>query len=59
MPTAHRKARIAADWLLSLPFRRQVVATSELQDPRREFVRASQAQAPQQNASHLPGQDRK
>jgi NADH dehydrogenase len=41
MPTAQRKARIAADWLLSLPFRRQVVATSELQDPRREFIRAS------------------
>ncbi|MTD57841.1 NAD(P)/FAD-dependent oxidoreductase [Amycolatopsis pithecellobii] len=43
MPTAHRKARIAADWLLSLPFRRQVVATGEQQNPRREFVAASRS----------------
>ncbi|WP_158890448.1 NAD(P)/FAD-dependent oxidoreductase [Amycolatopsis anabasis] len=28
MPTLHRKARIAADWALSLPFRRQIVATA-------------------------------
>ena len=40
MPTLHRKARIAADWLLSLPFKRQVVATSEQHDPRRQFARA-------------------
>lgn len=45
MPTAHRKARIAADWALSLPFRRQVVATGEQHHPRREFVRASEAQS--------------
>ena len=42
MPTVHRKARIAADWLLSLPFKRQVVATSEQHEPRRQFARASQ-----------------
>lgn len=41
MPTVHRKARIAADWLLSLPFGRQVVATSEQLEPRRQFVEAS------------------
>ncbi|MGI6871655.1 NAD(P)/FAD-dependent oxidoreductase [Amycolatopsis sp. 3B14] len=42
MPTAHRKTRIAADWLISLPFRRQVVATGEQHHPREQFVRASQ-----------------
>jgi len=42
MPTAHRKARIAADWLLSLPFKRQVVATSEQHQPRKQFAQASQ-----------------
>ena len=41
MPTAHRKTRIAADWLISLPFRRQVVATGEQHRPREQFVRAS------------------
>ncbi|WP_425484552.1 NAD(P)/FAD-dependent oxidoreductase [Haloechinothrix aidingensis] len=44
MPTWHRKARIAADWLLSLPFRRQVVALGELHHPRREFAMATEAQ---------------
>jgi NADH dehydrogenase len=28
MPTLHRKTRIAADWALSLPFGRQIVATA-------------------------------
>ena len=41
MPTAHRRVRIAFDWLLSLPFRRQIVALGELHQPRREFDRAS------------------
>ncbi|GAA5115850.1 NAD(P)/FAD-dependent oxidoreductase [Haloechinothrix salitolerans] len=41
MPTAHRKVRISFDWLLSLPFRRQIVALGELHHPRREFDRAS------------------
>ncbi|SFA91155.1 NADH dehydrogenase [Amycolatopsis marina] len=40
MPTAHRKARIAADWLLSLPFGRQIVATGELHEPHKQFARA-------------------
>ncbi|GAA2810988.1 NAD(P)/FAD-dependent oxidoreductase [Saccharopolyspora taberi] len=41
MPTASRKARIMGDWLLELPFRRQVVALGELHDPRSEFVKAA------------------
>ncbi len=41
MPTASRKGRIAADWLMALPFRRQVVALGELHDPRSEFVKAA------------------
>lgn len=45
MPTVHRKVRIAADWLLSLPFRRQVVAIGELHEPHREFNQATQGRA--------------
>ena len=45
MPTVHRKLRIAADWALSLPFPRQIVATGEQHDPRREFLRASGSQS--------------
>ncbi|MBB5153318.1 NAD(P)/FAD-dependent oxidoreductase [Saccharopolyspora phatthalungensis] len=41
MPTASHKARILGDWLLELPFRRQVVALGELHDPRAEFVKAA------------------
>lgn len=41
MPTMHRKVRIAFDWLLSLPFRRQVVALGELHEPHRAFDRAT------------------
>ncbi|TDD08582.1 NAD(P)/FAD-dependent oxidoreductase [Saccharopolyspora terrae] len=41
MPTTSRKARILGDWLLELPFRRQVVALGELHDPRAEFVKAA------------------
>ncbi|MDI2029990.1 FAD-dependent oxidoreductase [Saccharopolyspora sp. TS4A08] len=41
MPTASRKARILGDWLLELPFHRQVVALGELHDPRAEFVKAA------------------
>jgi NADH dehydrogenase len=41
MPTASRKARILGDWLLELPFPRQVVALGELHDPRAEFVKAA------------------
>ncbi|RKT83204.1 NADH dehydrogenase [Saccharopolyspora antimicrobica] len=48
MPTASHKARILGDWLLELPFRRQVVALGELHDPRAEFVKAA-------NTRGLPG----
>lgn len=41
MPTMHRKTRIAFDWLLSLPFRRQVVAMGELHEPHRDFSYAA------------------
>lgn len=46
MPTWHRKARILFDWLLSLPFRRQVVALGELHRPHHEFDRAARETAP-------------
>ncbi|MGP4019111.1 NAD(P)/FAD-dependent oxidoreductase [Saccharopolyspora sp. 5N708] len=48
MPTASHKARILGDWLLGLPFRRQVVALGELHDPRAEFIKAA-------NTRGLPG----
>jgi NADH:ubiquinone reductase (H+-translocating) len=38
MPTLNRKGRILADWVLDVPFRRQVVAIGELHRPRLEFV---------------------
>ncbi|QIZ36116.1 NAD(P)/FAD-dependent oxidoreductase [Saccharopolyspora sp. ASAGF58] len=41
MPTASHKARILGDWLMELPFPRQVVALGELHDPRAEFVKAA------------------
>ncbi|SFO92149.1 NADH dehydrogenase [Amycolatopsis arida] len=40
LPTLHHKARVAADWALSLPFPRQVVATGQQHEPRRAFARA-------------------
>ena len=50
MPTASHKARIVGDWLLELPFRRQVVALGELHDPRQEFIKAA-------NTRGLPGRN--
>lgn len=41
MPTVHRKVRIAADWLIALPFKRQIVATGQQQHPHHEFEIAS------------------
>ncbi|MGI8310316.1 NAD(P)/FAD-dependent oxidoreductase [Saccharopolyspora hattusasensis] len=41
MPTASQKGRILGDWLMELPFPRQVVALGELHDPRAEFVKAA------------------
>jgi NADH dehydrogenase len=41
IPTASRKVRVLADWLMGLPLRRQTVALGELHDPRSEFVKAA------------------
>lgn len=38
MPSANRKARIVADWMIDAFFPRQVVALGEVHVPRREFV---------------------
>lgn len=47
MPTANRKGRILADWVLDVPFRRQVVALGELHRPRLEFVEDAAQDKPQ------------
>jgi NADH dehydrogenase len=41
MPTANRKARVAADWVLSWLFRREIVALQQLEHPRRDWEYAS------------------
>jgi len=41
MPTANRKARVAADWVLSWLFRREVVALQQLEHPRRDWEYAT------------------
>ncbi|NED95958.1 NAD(P)/FAD-dependent oxidoreductase [Phytoactinopolyspora alkaliphila] len=38
LPTASRKARVLADWMLDGVFPRQIAATGELHEPRQEFV---------------------
>ena len=43
MPTAGRKARIAADWVLAALFPRQVASLGELREPRAEFELATRA----------------
>lgn len=43
MPTASRKGRVFADWMLDAAFPRQVVAIGELHDPREEFVTSAGA----------------
>lgn len=42
VPTFNRKVRVVADWTLALFFRREAVSLGALQDPRSEFLRASQ-----------------
>ncbi|HET7325783.1 MAG TPA: NAD(P)/FAD-dependent oxidoreductase [Nocardioidaceae bacterium] len=44
MPTGNRKARILIDWILTVPFRRQVVALGELHEPRSAFAREADRQ---------------
>ncbi|GAB3285013.1 NAD(P)/FAD-dependent oxidoreductase [Parasphingorhabdus pacifica] len=55
MPTASRKARIAGDWLLELPFRRQTVALGELHDPRAAFVEAANTRGLPSEHGHAAG----
>lgn len=43
MPTFNRKARIVADWTLSLFFRRDVVALGQIQHPRASFEAATRS----------------
>ena len=43
MPTLNRKARVAADWMLSWLFRREVVALETLEHPRQDWERAAAA----------------
>jgi len=52
IPTASRKTRVLADWLMGLPLRRQTVALGELHDPRSEFVKAA-------NTRGLPSERRR
>ena len=42
VPTLNRKARVIADWTLSLFFAREIVSLGSLQNPRREFELAAQ-----------------
>lgn len=42
MPTINRRARITLDWIFASLFRRDVVALGQINDPKAEFVRASQ-----------------
>ena len=41
MPTANRKSMVAADWVLSWLFRREVVALQQLEHPRRDWEYAT------------------
>ncbi|SNQ51290.1 NADH dehydrogenase, FAD-containing subunit [Frankia canadensis] len=41
VPTLNRKARVVADWTLSLFFRREIVSLGSFADPRAEFRRAA------------------
>jgi NADH dehydrogenase len=44
MPTASRRVRVAADWLLDAVFPRQVVALGEAHDPVAEFTERARAE---------------
>jgi NADH:ubiquinone reductase (H+-translocating) len=46
LPTLNRKVRVMADWTLALFFRRDVVQLGSLQDPRRAFAEAAEAEPP-------------
>lgn len=51
VPTFNRKARVVADWTLSLFFRREVVSLGSLSRPRQEF---SSAATPQSGPATTP-----
>jgi NADH:ubiquinone reductase (H+-translocating) len=44
LPTINRKVRVMADWTLALFFRRDIVQLGSLQDPRRAFAEAAEAE---------------
>jgi NADH:ubiquinone reductase (H+-translocating) len=46
LPTINRKVRVMADWTLALFFRRDIVQLGSLQDPRRAFAEATEAERP-------------
>jgi NADH:ubiquinone reductase (H+-translocating) len=46
LPTLNRKVRVMADWTLALFFRRDIVQLGSLQDPRRAFAEAAEADRP-------------
>jgi NADH:ubiquinone reductase (H+-translocating) len=46
LPTPNRKVRVMADWTLALFFRRDIVQLGSLQDPRRAFADAAEADRP-------------
>jgi NADH:ubiquinone reductase (H+-translocating) len=46
LPTLNRKVRVMADWTLALFFRRDIVQLGSLQDPRRAFAEAAEAERP-------------
>jgi NADH dehydrogenase len=46
LPTINRKVRVMADWTLALFFRRDIVQLGSLQDPRRAFAEAAEADRP-------------
>ncbi|MBL7498579.1 NAD(P)/FAD-dependent oxidoreductase [Frankia sp. CNm7] len=54
LPTFNRKARVMADWTLSLFFEREIVSLGSFADPRAEFRRATAAPAPTGAAAPEP-----
>ncbi|MBX6389111.1 MAG: NAD(P)/FAD-dependent oxidoreductase [Frankia sp.] len=46
LPTLNRKARVVADWTLSLFFRREIVSLGSFADPRAEFRSAATSATP-------------
>jgi NADH:ubiquinone reductase (H+-translocating) len=44
VPTLDRKVRIALDWMIGLPFRRDVVSLGSLEEPRRPIEEAAKEQ---------------